>query len=54
MFIIAFAGNYGIGETIEEAVMDFENYHHFEPDFHEVYEAKEIKVQRKFEVIKED
>ena len=54
MFIVTYSSTFGSGDTIEEAISNFEDYYHFDPESCEVYEAKEIKVQRKFEVIKED
>ena len=57
MFIVTYGNECGSGNTIEEAVNNSENNGYtYDPDDTEYtfYEAKEIKVQRKFEVIKED
>lgn len=56
MFIVRSGYGCGIGESVQEAIEDYElgNDDRFCPDECKVYEAKEIKVQRKFEVIKEN
>lgn len=55
MFIVRACGECGWGETVEEAIDSFENDVgvYFDSEEHTVYEAKEIKVQRKFVVIEE-
>lgn len=55
MFIVRACGECGWGETVEEAIDSFENDVgvYFDSEEHTVYEAKEIKVQRKF-VVTED
>ena len=56
MFIATVGDVYSIGETVDEAIanLEAEHYTSFDTKEDSVYEAKEIKVQRKFEVIKED
>ena len=56
MYIVRSYSSCGYGETLEEAVSNFEAEigGYFDPDECSIYEAKEIKVQRKFEVIKEN
>lgn len=56
MFIVTNNWTCGSGDSVEEAILDFENKvgGYFDSDTCAIYEAKEIKVQRKFEVIKED
>lgn len=55
MFIVRLDWNCSCGETVEEAINSFENDVgvYFDSEEHTVYEAKEIKVQRKF-VVTED
>ena len=56
MFIVRSWNYCGYGNSLEEAIKDYEDYHEREVSDEECsfYEVKEIKVQRKFEVIKED
>lgn len=55
MFIIRSDWNFSWGGTIEQAIDRFEKDigSIFDPEEHTIYEAKEIKVQRKFVVIEE-
>ncbi len=56
MFIAAYGSEFGLGETVEDAVKSLEtNGYSFNPfdEYLKFYETKEIKVQRKFEIVKE-
>lgn len=61
MYIVSYENEcWGHGDTIESALMDFEKQfdragysYTLEESDYIFYEAKEIKVQRKFEIVKE-
>lgn len=55
MFIIRDGSECGIGDTLEEAIDDFQVMVeiNFDPDAHIVYEANEVQVKRTFEIVKE-
>lgn len=55
MFIATVGEMYSIGGTVDEAIanLEAEHYTSFDTKEDSVYEAIKIKVQRKFEIVKE-